>query len=173
MRKYLLAFVLCCSVQASLYQDKRAGLQFEYGADWQIAPLKKDTSMPHSKEETIVTLQKANSEEGYRPQVSFVLEPIKAGTDKLATQAAYEKRALEFLKNQGFQILAQSAKVMPGFSTPVFLIEASHRNFGLTLQQLVIVRGENAFLVTAAAKSAFVEKNKADWAPIFESIKLN
>jgi hypothetical protein len=125
--------------------------------NWEAVSSTKDSKIPPKEtvdqvmaEKTLTVLQRKNSDDKYRARVSVVMDPLKK---EEASLAAYQKHAVDFMKSQRFTILSQEPKKLPHISESAMEITANQRDFGLTFRQIIFVKGENAYLLTATTRT--------------------
>jgi hypothetical protein len=124
-------------------------------------------------ETVLASFQRTEAHEKYHARFSVVTEDISTFTlsspDGLDR---YRRRALEFLKSQRFQIVSKSETMIGTEKLPAWEIIANQRDFGLTFRQAIIVRGSDAFLLTAATRIIKYAEQKKEIDRFFDSFRF-
>lgn len=175
---FLLLISSLSAVSAATYKHTAPAFAFDYNeATWEISPAKKaagandlDNSMA---EKTLVSIQRKAADEKYHSRFNVVqdrLQPFQG--KKEPAEKLYRQHALEFLKKQRFAVLSSQPVRLPQFEKEVFEIVAHQRDFGLTFRQIVVIQGDHAYLLTAAARSKLFKEQEAELKPIFDSFRF-
>lgn len=180
MKSFLLALVFSFSAYSTQYIDPIRNIRFDYDdLTWEI----KETPVKQQGEEvdkdmaqkTIVTLQKKMADERYHSRFSIVVDDasqIKKKPDETLFDA-YQKHAIDFMKSQRFDVISVKPVKLPKIAEPAFEIRANQRDFGLLFKQIVFLRGDKAYLLTAAARTAKFDAYAKELDKIFDSVEIS
>jgi hypothetical protein len=102
---------------------------------------------------TVAILQRKNADDKYRARVSVVIDPVKKELKGATPLIAYEKHAVDFMKSQRYSIRSEEPIQLPHVKENAMAITATQRDFGLTFRQIIFVKGTNAYLLTATART--------------------
>lgn len=173
----LLTCGLVC--EAATYQDAKQNIKFDYDeADWEVVPNggpnrpleAVDKAMA---ERTLVTVQRKVADDKYHARFSVVVDPADKLKGSEGEQIlAYQKHAVEFLEGQRFHIMEKRMASLGKVPLPAFEIIANQRDFGLLFRQVAVLVGKEAYLVTAAARTAKFPLYKAEIGKMFDSFQF-
>lgn len=141
---------------------------------WEVIPPKPEVAGAEvdqtMAEKTLATLQRKKADDKYHARFSVVSDSLKKFRGKGKSDLdAYKEHAVEFLKSQQFYILSQETVRLPGVETPVIEVVGNQRNFGLTFRQLIFVKGDSAYLLTAASRKEKYDEYLPDLKKVAES----
>jgi len=122
---------------------------------------------------TLVTVQHKVADEKYHARFSVVVDKRPSSGTEAEKVAAYQKHAVEFMKSQRFHILAIRQKPLPKVNEPAFEIQANQRDFGLRFRQVVFLRGGEAYLLTAAARTEHYAHYETEFDPFFNGFQFD
>lgn len=176
-----LALLLCVAptLFAAQYIDPIRNIRFDYDdATWEL----KETPVKAQAEEvdknmaqkTIVNLQMRQADEKYHSRFSIVSDDAsKIKKTKEGIFKDYQKHTVEFLKSQRFDILSIKEAKLAKVAEPAFEIMANQRDFGLLFRQVVFLKGETAYLLTAATRTKKYETYAKELDKIFDSVEIS
>ncbi len=183
MKPFTLAIILFLSphlaCEATTYLDAVRGIQFDYNeVDWEVVP-NGGNSRPLEAvdktmaERTLVTVQRKQPDDKYRARFSVVIDPADKFVGGEAERLiAYQKHAVQFLEGQRFHVMDKRAVKLGNVTAPAFEIMANQRDFGLLFRQVAVLVGKEAYLLTAAARTAKFPLYKVKIGKMFDSFKL-
>ena len=178
--RLILGFLLVAPVAVgAIFLDPNSAFQLTYDPQaWRLAPAAKDKDVPASYQ-TVVTIEKIASEDGYHARFSVVRDVIQkkqAAVDLLLQYGM--KKALPFLEAQGFLIQLSGVRqpkeriTLKKWPAPAFEILASHQHYDLTVHQWILLQGDFCYLLTAAAKIKRYALQKVELDAFFESVSF-
>ena len=159
----------------AVYQDPQSGLSLSYDeALWETSNNKV------ASQETVLNLQrKIPDKEGdttYFSRLSIVRDDMskikKVQESKLPPLQAYQVHAIDFLKSQRFDIVSSELKKSENIPGGIFEIIANQRDFGLTYQQVGLIKNGQAYLITATVRTKKFSEYRSDLEKMFQSVKL-
>ncbi len=173
--KILLALVLVANAAQFTNDDRR--FKFEYDEPrWEVVPEKPadkqkgDAVDRAMAQKTLVTVQRKVADDKYHARFSVVtdsLDKFKGTPEEKAK--AYRAHAIDFLKSQRFHILSTEDKKLPGITEPVVEIVANQRDFGLTFKQVIFLKGNEAYMLTAATRTAKYDEYQKEVSRFFDT----
>jgi len=155
-----LILLACRALEGARYEDPNHRLSLEYDDSlWEPVEV--------SDSRTLVTLQRKIADDKYHARFSVVVDDLKKFDKKGQNlRQAYLSHAVDFLKKQRFQNVTVTDRGQ-GFS-----IIANQRDFGLTFRQVIMFQKNQAFLVTAAARTAKFKEYEKELQPLFDSLSF-
>lgn len=162
--KKILVFVLFLSPLVTFgatYSNATRKFSFDYNdADWEVVP--EDAKAPHKGadvdkamvEHTLVSIQRKKADEKYRARFSVVVDDLKKAKSKdVSALVRYQNYAVDFLKSQRFSIVSTGPKKLPLVVGAASEVVAYQRDFGLTFHQIILLHSDEAYILTAAART--------------------
>ncbi len=165
-------------VFSAQYIEPLRNIRFDYDeATWEI---KDAATKPQGEEvdknmaqKTIVNLQRKISDERYHSRFSLVLDDASKIKKTAPTLfESYQKHAVEFMKSQRFDVISTKEVKLPKIKEPAFEIRANQRDFGLLFRQIVFLKGDTAYLLTAATRTLKYEAYEKEIDKMFNSFEL-
>jgi hypothetical protein len=168
---FALAFFTMTTV-ATVVKNSEFGFSVAYdAARWESVPNKEEKESPSGK--TLLTLQRKLADEKYHPRFSVVMDDLKkfnpTGPDRLL---AYQKHAIDFLKEQRFSVRSPEPFQLRGVPEKAVEIVATQRDFGLTFRQVVFLRNDKAYLLTSAVRTAKARESLPETQTFFDSFQF-
>ena len=157
------------------YRDPLKEFYFEFDEEkWQIVPPRTGEKTDIDKqfaEQTLVNVQRIKSDDKYHSRFSVVLEKADGGEGPLdARLTKYGEKARDFLEKQRFYVF--SGKLVTFSGIKAFDIIANQRDFGLMFHQRVLLRGKDAYLLTAATRTKKFEEQEAEVDKMLDSFRF-
>jgi len=177
---FLFLALISSGAIAAVYQNPAHSFHFDYDdVAWELVangsstrPLEAvDKTM---NERTLVTVQRRVADDKYRARFSVVLDPIeKFGKTDTERLIAYQKHAVDFMKGQRFHVIEVKKVELPKLKFPAFEILANQRDFGLYFRQVAVLVGNEAYLLTAAARTAKFPDYTKEINRFFDTFAMN
>ena len=184
MRNHLL-ILLCLTLsafsQASSYVDAKRHFTFDFNElGWELSdkkandrPAKEDVDK-NMAERTLVAVQRKEADDKYHSRFSVVVDDLSSFKETGALLlSAYHRKTVGFLKNQRFDVLSTNSVKMPLIATPAFETIANQRDFGLTFRQVVLVRGKEAYILTATSRTKRFEAQEKELKALFDTFTFD
>jgi len=171
----LTAFCWVLEANGAIFNEPKSGLSLSYDeALWQ------PTMDKVASQETLFNLQrKVADKEGdstYFSRLSVVRDDLskikKVNDSKLPKLQAYQLHVVDFLKSQRFDIVSSDMKKSASIPGGFFEIISNQRDFGLTYQQVGVVKDNEAYLVTATVRTKKFAEYRPDLDKLFQSLAL-
>lgn len=176
----LLVLVASVTAKAATYTNPDRAFHFEYDDNkWDIVPNKGNDKRPLEAvdktmaDRTLVTAQRKLADDKHHARFSVVIDPVdKFGKTEAERLIGYQKHAVEFMKGQRFHIIEVKKVTLGNLKYPAFEILANQRDFGLYFRQVAVLVGNEAYLLTAAARTAKFPEYSADINRFFDTFAL-
>ncbi len=178
MKLFALLLLSFTPIYSAQYIDPIRNIHFDYDdTTWEL----KETPVKPQAEEvdksmaqkTIVNLQKKLSDEKYHSRFSIVLDDAsKVKKTSAGIYKDYQKHTVEFLKSQRFDVISVKEVKLPKVAEPAFEVMANQRDFGLLFRQVVFLKGDTAYLLTAATRTKKYEDYAKELDKIFDSVEV-
>jgi hypothetical protein len=177
MKLFLLLITLA---NAQTFTNAERHFSFDYDeSKWEVVPEKPEEKKRGADvdqamaQKTLVTIQRKDADDKYHARFSVVTDSItKYKGTPVEQLVEYRKHALEFLKSQRFHILTTDERKLPGVTEPAFEVTANQRDFGLTFRQVVFIHGTEAYLLTAATRTAKFDEYGKELKTVFDTFKF-
>lgn len=177
MYRNFLVFCLVTPVFGALLQVPRVSLSYD-DKNWEHVPAVNDPKIPQKEavdqamaEQTLAVLQRKNADDKYRPRISIVVDPLKKEMKGATPLLAYQKHAVDFMKSQRFTIQSEEPKRLPHLGENAVEITATQRDFGLTFRQVIFVKEDKAYLITATTRTDKFPSYEKEIQSILDSFK--
>ena len=172
----LFAF-LCAAASGAQYVSPDRGFRFDFDeSGWGLVGPDKKAIQDVDRalaQRTLVTVQANKPDERYHARFSVVADSLKAFSQTgMERVLAYQSHAVKFLEAQRFRVLGKREVRLPGVDAPALEITAANRDFGLTFRQIVFLRGEDAYLLTAATRTSGFDKLVPTLQKLFDSFRF-
>jgi len=158
MYRKFLVFFLAFPLFGALLQAPQFSLSYD-DKNWEYVPAANDPKIQQKEavdqamaEQTLAVLQRKNADDKYRPRISVVVDPLKKEMQGTTPLLAYQKHAVDFMKSQRFTIQSQAPKQL-SIGENAVEITATQRDFGLTFRQIIFVKNDKAYLLTATTRT--------------------
>ncbi len=182
LRNLVGSFVLfvTASTGAATYTNPDRAFHFDYDENvWDVVPGKANDKRPGEAvdksmaDRMMVTVQRKLADDKHHARFSVVVDPVdKFGKTEAERLVGYQKHAVEFMKGQRFHIIEVKKAQLGKLKYPAFEILAHQRDFGLYFRQVVVLVGQEAYLLTAAARTAKFPEYAADINHFFDTFAL-
>ncbi len=165
---------------AAQYTNPERGFHFDYDdSTWDVVPNKGNQNRPLEAvdktmaDRTLVTIQRKLADDKHHARFSVVVDPIgKFGTMETERLIGYQKHAVDFMKGQRFHIIEAKKVTLGKLKYPAFEILANQRDFGLYFRQVAVLVGDEAYLLTAASRTAKFPQYATDINRFFDTFQL-
>ncbi len=177
----LFPLFLLSAANAAVHTNNDRHFSFDYDeAKWEVVPDKAGDKKQSGQDvdramaqKTLVTVQRKDADDKYHARFSVVTDSLSGFKGSAVEQlVAYRKHALDFLKSQRFHILTTEERKLPLVPETAFEVTANQRDFGLTFRQVVFLHGNQAYLLTAATRTAKFEEYGKELQKVFDSFKF-
>ena len=170
-----------CFLEAATFSHPERKFQVDYDdSSWEIvvedakAKSRADDNDKAVAQRTLVTLQRRVADDKYHARFSVVVDSLAKFPGVPAERLVkYRKHAVDFLKGQRFHLFETHDYTLPKIGTLGFETLASQRDFGLMFKQVVFLRSEEAFLLTAATRTDKFDGYKPELTKLFDSFRFS
>jgi len=160
-------------------QQQSPHFKFDYNeGNWELMPQRseKDGAQQIDKnmaQQTLVTIQKKQPDEKYHARFHVVTDSLdKFKEPKTPPLVQYQKHTVDFLKSQRFQILSVEPITLSKVKEMAVEIIANQRDFGLKFKEVIFIKDNKAYILTATTRTEKFDEYKSDIKMIFDSFEF-
>lgn len=182
MRTFIYFFLFSFMAWGANYQSQSLSPNFKFDyndSNWEVMPQRVEKSTAQQidqnmAQQTLVTVQRKQPDEKYHARFHVVTDNLDKFKDaKVPQLVQYQKHTVDFLKSQRFQILAVEPVTLPKIKETAVEIIANQRDFGLKFRQVIFLRGDKAYILTATTRTEKFDDYKPELKTIFDSFEFN